>query len=225
MATFALIHGASSAGFYWDRVRPRLEAEGHVVIAPDLPAADSNADFDDYADAVDDALDRVESSGNLIVVGQSMGGFTAPVVASRHPGARLVLIAPMIPLPGETPGDYFQAVDLDAAQKAAAEAGGYDPAFDVRRTFLHDVPSGVVDDLMARGEPEQAETIFSKPFPLTSWPDVETRVIACTADRMFPLSLVQRVAHDRLGVEAEHLDSGHLPGFGHPHQLAELLLR
>jgi pimeloyl-ACP methyl ester carboxylesterase len=156
MATFALIHGAGSAGFYWDRVRPWLEDAGHRTVAPDLPAGDPAADFDDYADTVDAALDGVLEGGatanaDLVVVGQSLGGFTAPVVASRHPGSHLVLVAPMIPRAGETPGEYFQDVDLEAAQEAAAEAGGYDPSFDLERIFLHDVAPEVVAELMARG--------------------------------------------------------------------------
>lgn len=225
MTSYALVHGGSSAGFYWDRVRPVLEGAGHLVVAPDLPAADPSAGFEDYADAVDDALQAAGHQGSdLIVVGQSMGGFTAPVVASRHSGSRLVLVAPMLPAPGETPARYVQVVDLDSAQRQAAAVAGYDPAFDVERTLLHDVSPQLLEELMTRGEPRQAEEIFSKPFPLAAWPQVPTRVIACTEDRMFPLPLVERVALDRLGVTAEHLVSGHLPGFAHPRTLAGLLV-
>ena len=75
MTTFALIHGASSAGFYWDRVVPLLVDAGHTVVAPDLPAGDLDADFVAYADAVEAALEGgagvVE---DLVVVGQSMAG-------------------------------------------------------------------------------------------------------------------------------------------------------
>ncbi len=85
MTNFALIHGGSSAGFYWARVVPYLESAGHVVVAPDLPIADPEADFKVYADAVENALDSLASvSGDLVVVGQSMGAFTAPIVASRR---------------------------------------------------------------------------------------------------------------------------------------------
>ena len=37
MATFILIHGAWHGGWSFDLVQPILEAQGHKVIAPDLP--------------------------------------------------------------------------------------------------------------------------------------------------------------------------------------------
>ena len=131
----------------------------------------------------------------------------------------------MIPQPGETPGEYVQHVDLEAAQRDAAKDGGYDPSFDVQRIFLHDVAPEIAQQLMAAGEPEQAETIFAQPFPLDEWPDAPTRVVACTEDRMIPRALVTRVARDRLDVQVEPLHSGHLAALSHPDQLVQLILR
>ncbi len=44
---------------------------------------------------------------DLVVVAQSLGGFTAPLVCERVPVKLLVLVAPMIPAPGEAPADYW----------------------------------------------------------------------------------------------------------------------
>ena len=76
MSTYVLIHGASDA-FYWHRVAPLLADRGHDVVAPDLPISDDNAGFADYADTV---VDAVGHASDLIVVGQSMGAYTAPIV-------------------------------------------------------------------------------------------------------------------------------------------------
>jgi predicted dinucleotide-binding enzyme len=160
----------------------------------------------------------------LVIVGQSMGAFTAPIVASKVPASMVVLVAPMIPAPGETPGQWGANVGLAEAQRRYAAAAGFDPRFDLMTTFLHDVPEDVVAELMAAGEPPQAGTIFSQPFPLNAWPGVATRVLACTRDRMFPLDLVRRLARQRLGVEADEIDSGHLPGFSRPEELTGKLL-
>jgi len=48
-------------------------------------------------------------------VGQSLGAFAASLVAARLEVAELVLVAPMIPVPGETAGDWWAAVEHDEA--------------------------------------------------------------------------------------------------------------
>jgi pimeloyl-ACP methyl ester carboxylesterase len=90
---------------------------------------------------------------------------------------------------------------------------------------MHDVPPAVRAELEAAGEPTQAPDIFDQPFPLDAWPSIPTHVIACTRDRLFPESVIDRTARDRLGVEPERLDCGHLAGFARPDELAEALLR
>ena len=49
--TFVLLHGAGGTGAYWGLVRPRLEAAGHRVLAPDLPNH-PGATFADQGEAV-----------------------------------------------------------------------------------------------------------------------------------------------------------------------------
>jgi pimeloyl-ACP methyl ester carboxylesterase len=90
MSTFVLIHGAGDSGWYWHLLEPELRAHGHDVIAPDLPADDESAGLDEYADMVVGAVGDRE---NLVVVGQSFGAFTAPLVAARLPVDVLVLVA------------------------------------------------------------------------------------------------------------------------------------
>jgi pimeloyl-ACP methyl ester carboxylesterase len=80
MATFVLIHGAGGVGWYWHLVEAELRSRGHDKVAPDLPCDDDTAGLREYADAVVDAIgDRT----GLVVVAQSFGGFTAPLVCDR----------------------------------------------------------------------------------------------------------------------------------------------
>ena len=79
MATYVLIPGAGGSAWYWHLVRPELKARGHDVVAVDLPAADDRAGISDYADTV---VEAVGDRRDLIVVAQSMGGFTAPLCAT-----------------------------------------------------------------------------------------------------------------------------------------------
>ena len=70
-------------------------------MAPDLPADDDSLGLDNYADAV---VEAIGDRRDLVVVGQSFGAFTAPLVADRLQADALVLVAGMIPSPGEPPG-------------------------------------------------------------------------------------------------------------------------
>jgi thioesterase domain-containing protein len=80
VSTFALIHGAGDVGWYWHLVEAELRARGHGAAAPDLPADDDSLGLDDYADAV---VEAIGDRRDLVVVGQSFGAFTAPLVAVR----------------------------------------------------------------------------------------------------------------------------------------------
>lgn len=125
MSSFVLIHGAGEGGWSWHLVKAELEARGHEVITPDLPADDDSLTVLDYADSV---VRAVGDRDNVTVVGHSFGGFTAPIVAERLSADVLILLAAMIPIPGETPADwwgntsYSSAVEKQAAQDGALPA-------------------------------------------------------------------------------------------------------
>lgn len=221
MATYVLIHGAGSDSWYWNRTVPLLEARGHQVVAPDLPVEDESAGLAEYADAVVAAVgDRTE----LVLVAQSMAGFTAPLVCTRVPVQSMVLVAAMVPAPGESPGDWWGNTGHPAARRELDLREGRDPAaeFDPFVTFLHDVPSDVIAASAAHVR-TQAAAPFLKPWPLEGWPDVPTRFLLCRQDRFFPAEFQRRVVRERLGLTPDEMDSGHLPALGHPHELVERL--
>lgn len=100
MSTFVLVPGAGGMGWYWHRLVPELERLGHKAIAVDIREDDPRLGLQDYADTV------VAAAGDhrdVVLVGQSLGAFTVPVVAARVPLELIVLLNPMVPLPGETP--------------------------------------------------------------------------------------------------------------------------
>jgi pimeloyl-ACP methyl ester carboxylesterase len=204
-------------------VVPILRTAGHTVVAPDLPAADEDAGLDAYLDVVLFALDGEGGADELVVVGQSLGAFTAPVVAAQRSAAALILVAPMIPKPGETPGEWWEATGHGTAYADAARAEGRDPdaPFDPDVVFLHDVPP---EALVPDESHDQSGRPFQDRIAMDAWPDVPTRVIAGRFDRCFPLSFVQRESRERLGIEPEIVNSGHLPALACPDELASLLL-
>ncbi|TQS42359.1 alpha/beta fold hydrolase [Cryptosporangium phraense] len=222
MATFGLIPGAGGQAWYWHRVVPLLEAAGHRAVAVDLPASDDSAGLNDYADAVVDALGGHD---DLVLVAQSMGGLTAPLVAARIPVTRLILVNAMVPTPGETGGEWWTATGQDRAQRENDQRDGRDPdaPFDPLVYFLHDTPDDVTREAM-KGAPEQSGTPFGEPWPLAAWPDIPTRVLVGRDDRLFPADFQVRTARERLGLDAELLDGGHLVALSRPEDLTALLL-
>lgn len=222
MATYVLIHGASSDSWYWHRVVPQLRARGHDVVAPDLPTSDDSAGLADYADTVVDAIgDRTD----VVVVAQSLGGFTAPLVCARVPVDLLVLVAAMVPAPGESAGEWWDNTGYARARRESEERAGrpIDSPFDPMTSFFHDVPHNVVAEALARGERPQSEAPFAKPWPLHAWPDVPTKFLLCRNDRFFPADFMRRVVQDRLGIVPDEMNSGHLPALARPAELVERL--
>jgi pimeloyl-ACP methyl ester carboxylesterase len=221
MATFVLIPGAGSDSWYWHLVVPLLAAAGHDVVAVDLPCEDDSAGLEEYVEAV---LTAIGDRTDLVLVAQSMGGFTAPIVATRVPVDLIVLVAAMVPLAGEAPGEWWEATGLAQDSRAFALEEGRDPgAFDVLVTFFHDVPPSVVDEAGAH-ELQQSGTPGEKPWPLDAWPDVPTRFLLCRHDRMFPPAFQRRIVRDRLGIVPDEMDGGHLPALARPEELAARLL-
>jgi pimeloyl-ACP methyl ester carboxylesterase len=222
VATFVLIHGAGSDSFYWSHVLPELEARGHDVVAVDLPCDDDSAGLAEYADTVVEAIgDRTD----VVLVAQSMGGFTAPLVCERVPVRLMVLVAAMVPAPGERPGDWWANTGWEEAHRSQASRDGrpVDGEFDVVAEFLHDLPPETRAEALAHPPKEQSGTPFEKPWPLDAWPDVPTKFLLCRDDRFFPAEFQRRVVRERLGIIPDEMDGGHLPALSRPKELAERL--
>ena len=208
MATYVLIHGAGSEAWLWHLVVPQLQELGHSTIAVDLPCDDDSADLHEYAETV---LRAVGERENLILVAQSLAGFTAPLVCDCRPVDLLVLVNAMVPMPGESGGEWW----------TNTEHVFPDP-FDPVEIFLHDVPSDLVAEA-ANHVRRQSDTVFRDPWPLARWPGVPTRTLACRDDRFFPIEFQRKVVRERLGIEPDQMPGGHLPALARPSELVEYL--
>jgi hypothetical protein len=218
--TFVLIPGAGGTAWYWHRVVPLLRRAGHEAVAVDLPGDDPAAGLPEYTDLV---VGAIADRGNVVLVAQSLGGFTAPMAAAKVPVTSLVFVNAMIPRPGETPGAWWGDTGWDGARVAAAEQGGYGTELDLATYFLHDVPPEVA----AAGEPYQrpeADVVFGSVCDFTAWPPVPIRAATGADDRFFPAGFQRALARDRLGIEADVLPGGHLIALAQPARLASYLL-
>jgi pimeloyl-ACP methyl ester carboxylesterase len=168
VSTFVLIHGAGAGGWYWHTVAAELRSHGHDVVAPDLPGDDESTGLNEYADTV---VQAVGDRKNLVVVGQSYGAFTAPVVADRLSVDVLVLVAGMIPSPGEAPEDWWDNTGYrDAVLEQAARDGGQTGNEDPFVSFYHDVPRRLAEEAMSKERAHPSAASMESPWPLDAWP-------------------------------------------------------
>jgi pimeloyl-ACP methyl ester carboxylesterase len=210
MATYALIHGAGDVGWYWHLVEAELRARGQDVVAMDLPVDEDSAGLSDYADVV---VAAIGDRRDLLVVAQSFGGYTAPIVCERIRSRLLVLVTGMIPSPGESAEEML--VNTRYEQEPRNDAS-------VRDVFYHDVPPLLAAEARARSR-RQSDVPGKEPWPLSAWPNVPTRYVLCRNVRFFPAQWVRRVVRDGLAITPDEIDSGHTPALSHPKELAALL--
>ena len=213
MATFALIHGAGDGGWYWHLVVDELRARGHDAVAPDLPADDDEADLWTYADTV---VEAIEGGSELVVVGQSFGAFTAPLVCDRVPAELLILVAGMIPAPGERPDEWWAATGYEREPRERFDTD--------LETYYHDVPRELADEAMRRSRNHPSPAAGRQPWPLTAMPNVPARALACRDDRLFPAPFMRRIDRERLGIAADEMNGGHCVALARPAELAERFL-
>lgn len=215
MATYVLIHGAADSAWFWHLLDAELRELGHDVVAVDLPCDDDSAGLAEYTDTV---VDAIGSRTDLVVVAQSFGGFTAPLVCERVPVDLVVMLAAMIPSPSERPGDWWTHTGYESPE--TKDGATEDEA--VIATFLHDVPYELAVEALRRGR-DQSGTPMEKPWPLEKWPDASTRFLLCRDDRFFPAEFMRRVARDRLGITPDEIDGSHCVALSRPKELAERL--
>jgi pimeloyl-ACP methyl ester carboxylesterase len=206
VATFALLHGGGGSAWDWHLVVPALRERHHDAVAVDLPIEDDSAGWDDYTDTV---VRAINDRRDVVVVGHSLGGFTAPLVCARVPANLLVFVAAMIPSPREVFSDWWANSDY-------TESGLND-------VFYHDVPPDLASEAQRR-ERDESSKALTEPWPLDAWPDTPTRYLLCRDDRMFPAAWARRHARERLGIEADEIDGGHYISLSRPRELADRLV-
>lgn len=223
MATFVLIPGAGGLAWEWHRLGPELEARGHAAVPIELPAGDDGSGLAEYADWT---AASIRGRTDVVLVAQSFGGFTAPLVCERARVDLLVLLNAMIPKPGETFGAWWSNTDQGAAMREHASTLGLDPGDleDDRVLYYHDVPPEVAAEALQL-EPQQSSTPLGQPWPLERWPDVPTHVLSGRDDRLFPAEFQRRIAQERLGITPDTVPGGHMVALSNPAGLADWLDR
>ena len=196
-----LVPGAGSDTWYLQPLARELDRLGHRSTVVDLPSDDPDADLDDYRRCI---VDTCRQLRDPVLVAHSFGAFSGSLAAADVGAAALVLVAPMIPAPGEPGADWWTSTDH-------ASPVQHDPD-DPSATFFHDVPPGSIEAIEQHSLDQSARP-FETPWPLDRWPAVPTQIIIGRHDRFFPVAFQQRLAAARVGVPPVVIDGGHLLPF------------
>lgn len=226
MAHFLLLHGACHGGWCFAELAARLRAAGHGVTAPDLPCDDPDAGLAEYRQSAVDALDG--QPNELVVVGHSLGALVVPLVATRVPTRRMVMLAGIIGAPNRS---LESLADEDADRDLPLGDDGIE--FDDRGLFRF-TRAAALRLLYPDCPPEAAEaaiaqlryqrSMWTQVAEFDAWPDVETVSITCAEDLVVNPEWSDRIARERLGVQPIRLAGGHSPFLSRPDDLAEILL-
>lgn len=213
--TFALVHGGAHGAWCWERLVPELAAAGHRSVAMDLPCEDETAGAAEYADVVVQALDDVDTP--IVLVAHSLGGLTAPLVASIVPVRLTVFVCGLLPVPGKSFRDQ-QESEPDIMFPYRGGPPG------LRDRFYHRCAPADADRAMRRLR-RQALRPFVELSPLERWPAGPAAYVLCTEDRACNPDWSRRAVPERLGIEPIELSgSDHSPFLSRPADLAAILL-
>lgn len=236
MATFVLIHGSWHGGWCFDGVRALLEAEGHTVVAPDLPGMGGDAEtlaavtLEGWAEFAAGLCRGAE--GPVILAGHSRGGIVVSQAAELACEAidALVYICAMMPPDGMSRAQ-FKAMeeptpDFDAL--ISPVFGGVGTIVDPERAgavFGQLSPPGLVEAskprLVAEPHGPRATPMRLTPERFGSLPRT---YIECLQDRTIPISSQRKMQALVPGAKVVTLDADHSPFFSRPRELADALL-
>ncbi|WP_197041933.1 alpha/beta fold hydrolase [Sandarakinorhabdus oryzae] len=237
MASFILIHGSWHGGWCFDAVKALLEAEGHEVIAPDLPGMGGDeaglraVTLAGWAAFAAD-LCRSASQQPVVLAGHSRGGIVISQAAELAPEAMdaLVYLCAMM-LPGGMSRAAFKALEEpnpDFEAIIAPVHGGAGTSVDPERgraVFAQLSPPEQVDAAMQRlvAEPGGPR---STPLQLTAerFGRLPRTYVECRNDRTILLSSQRKMQQLVPGATVVSLDADHSPYLSRPREVAQALI-
>jgi pimeloyl-ACP methyl ester carboxylesterase len=196
-----------------------LELRGHECICVDLPTDQPTQSATAFASAIGKTL---EKSKNSIVVAHSVSGLFLPLVPEYAMIARIVYLAAVLPIPGQSFTAQFRA----APEMFRPDWVGKDPTQDdalAQQYLFHDCQPDVYKWAISTLRGMSAKEALIERSPLTKWPNVPSSYISCSGDRTIDPDWWEAAARERLNRAPIRIASGHAPHVSQPSKLAAIL--
>jgi pimeloyl-ACP methyl ester carboxylesterase len=236
MATFLLVHGACHGGWCWERVTPLLAAQGHRVLAPDLPGMGEDKTPLEAVTAelwTQFLVDVITGESEpVVLVGHSRGGMQISAAAEALPDRirKLVYLAAFVPVDGKTNLDLamrFCSADLlsAAAQAQSGDRTGF-PA-DLAKIVFYNTTDDAWASRAAGKLCAEPPAVMMSPARLSMerFGKVGKVYIECLQDNALPVAGQRTMqAHTNFGTVLQ-LPTDHSPFYSAPDRLAEALAR
>jgi pimeloyl-ACP methyl ester carboxylesterase len=234
MSTYVLIHGGWAGSWVWERVAPALAADGHNVIAVDLPAHGADTTPVE-AVTLDACVDRVaavlgKQTEAVILVGHSSGGVVVTQATEQHPERvrSAVYISAFLPSDGQSLMDLF-STDSESVLRSGfvvSEDGSRATLANgtVAEALFADCSPSELRGFVARMVPEPLGALASVTITPQRFGSVPKVFVKCLRDRALSLTLQQRMLTAARCETVLSIDTGHMPMYAAPEKLADLLL-
>lgn len=233
--TFVLVHGAWQGPYAWQAVRQQLEEKGHKVVVVELPGhgADNTAPatltMNSYRDKVVAAINGL--SGNVILVGHSMGGMVISVTAETIPTRieKLVYIGAFLPVNGQSL-QTLASTDTTSLLGPALVPSADQPTLGIKAEnltsiFIQDGSDAAKKLVIDNYRPEPVIP-FTNLATLTAanFGNVAKYYVHTTQDKAVSINLQKRMVTAAGVKNTYNLTSGHSPFLSMPTEVTNLLL-
>jgi pimeloyl-ACP methyl ester carboxylesterase len=231
--TFVLIAGAWHGAWCWEKLTPLLEAQGHRVITPELPATGgdttdpASVSLESWARFVADAIRREQEA--VVLVGHSRGGIvisrTTELASERV--KRLVYVSAYL-LPAGATLAATARTDADSLVPPNMIPADSGVTCTLRAEVIRPALFGQCTDAdyeyaLSRLTPEPLKPLVTPLKIGARFDSVPRTYVECLHDRTVTLDAQRRMQATLPCDPVFTLDSDHSPFLSHPQELARLL--
>ena len=196
-----------------------------------MPIDDPAAGFEEYAGAILSAMDNKAEEGRfsrpVIIVGHSLGGHIAPLVAAQRRCDHLVFLCAVPQELGQPMGLNSLAIITEELRNVTYFVDGdgriMQSPESFFRLFYDGLPAEQALAALRQLRPESPRTRIDA-WPLLEWPDVPRTVVLANDDRVLRFDVAQEVAKEATGKDPVVLTGGHSVMMSDPDALAAVLI-